>query len=339
MIISRSELVTALQQVKGAVAEKAFVPILTHVLVAGDAVLGYDSEIGIRAKLSTKLDCSFNVKADTFLQLLMFLEEEDVDIVVVENKIKITCGSHKSTLTQITDEFPKPNVNVSKDDWKECPAGFKEAMERCLLAVSEDENNRALSSMMISGDKVYGADGKRVVRCTVAGLNVLPFLLPRKAVSELIKLGAPKRVAVRDNLAVFDFVNMVFLARLREQTEYPTKMYDSLLKDRTTKHGVPEGLGAALERLALFASDDVGVKVEAGALGLELTINGATSSAQETLAPWPEDSPIKGLNPRMVLDCLSYAESLDWGRSDRDPLYLTGETSGFECLISPMKVS
>ena len=334
----------ALEAVKGAVADKGFVPILQHVLISGDSLLGYDSEIGIRHKLNTKFPTPFNVRADTLLNLLKNLEAEELDIEVEDKKIHIACGSHKSTLTQITEEFPKPNVAIKSSDWREVPAGFKEALERCLSAVSEDENNRALSAVFVAGDKVYGADGQRAVRCAVEGMDLKPFLLPRNAVQELAKLGNPKRMVVAgggggNSIAFFDFLNLVFLARLRDGTEYPQKMYDTLFESRTTEQAVPQGLGGAMARLSLFVDkENPKVRVEAKPLGMELSARGGTSSAEEVLAPWegPEFA-LKGVNPAYVMDALVYAESMDWGARLQDPLYFTGEASGFECLIAPMK--
>lgn len=339
MKISRTELVQALQQVKGAVAQKGFVPILTHVHIAGGAVLGYDSEIGIKAKLTTSIEPGFNVKADRFLALLERLEEEDIELTVTKERITIACGRHTSHLQQIQEEFPKPTVTVKPEDWKEVPAGFKEAVERCLLGVSGDENNRALSSLYVAGDKVYGGDGKQIVRCTVPGLDVAPFMLPKKAVSELIRLGNPKRVAVRDNLAVFDYVNLTFLARLRDGAEYPQAQFDSLftkIGERTVTP-LPDGLPTALVRLSLLTAEPLkAVWLACKPLGLELSLTSQSASGFELLAPEGATFPRKGMNADLAGPLLAYAEN--WGPGDdaTSPFYFTGETAGYEALLAPL---
>lgn len=339
MKLSRTELVQGLQQVKGAVAQKGFVPILTHVLFSGNSVLGYDSEIGIKAKLSTPIEPGFNVKATTFLQLLEQLEEEDVELEVEPKRITVKCGRHRSHIQQIMEEFPKPTVTVQPQDWREVPAGFKEAVERCLLGVSGDENNRALSSLFVAGDKVYGGDGKQVVRCTVPGLNVDPFLLPRKAVTELIRLGNPKRLAVRDSMAVFDYVNLTFLARLRDGAEYPQKQFDGLFQGTAAKRKVralPEGMPAALVRLSLLTPDQLkAVWLTCQPLGLELALRSQTAEGYELLAPEEEPFGPKGINADLAGPLLQYAES--WApQGPNQPFYFCGETAGYEAMLAPL---
>lgn len=339
MKLSRTELVQALQQVKGAVAQKGFVPILTHVLLQGNSVLGYDSEIGIKARLATPIEPGFNVKATTFLQLLEQLEEEDVELTVDAKRITVKCGRHTSHIQQIQEEFPKPSVTVRPEDWKEVPAGFKEAVERCLMAISGDENNRALSSLYVAGDKVYGGDGKQAVRCTVPGLNVDPFMLPKKAVAELIRLGNPKRVAVRDSLAVFDYVNLTFLARLRDGAEYPQKQFDALFKmnaDARKVTPLPEGMPAALVRLSLLTGEPLkAVWLTCQPLGLELALRSATAEGYELLAPQETPFPMKGINADLAGPLMAYAES--WApQGANQPFYFCGETAGYEAMLAPL---
>jgi len=339
MKVSRTELVQALEQVKGAVAAKGFVPILTHVLVSGDSVLGYDSEIGIRAKMTTTVEKSFNVKASTFLQLLQQLEEEEIELTVGE-RITIKCGRHTSHIAQLNEEFPKPKVSVKPEDWREVPAGFKEAVERCLIGVSDDENNRSLSSLFVSGDKVYGGNGKQVVRCTVPGLNVAPFMLPKKAVGELIRLGNPKRVAVRDSLAVFDYVNLTFLARLRDGAEYPQAQFDKffgMVAEGRVVTPIPDGMVSAFTRLSLLTGEPLKqVWMSCKALGLELTLKSSTAEGYELLAPEGTSFPYKGINAELANQLIQYAESWAPGNGAQIPFYFCGETAGYEALLAPL---
>lgn len=337
MKLSRSELIQALEQVKGAVAQKGFVPILTHVLIEGDSVLGYDSEIGVKAKLTTKVSTPFNLKFTTFLELLRQLEDEDVELEVLPDKVKLSCGRHKSTLAMISEEYPKPVVKVQAGDWKDVPAGFKEALERAMLGVSEDENNRVLSAIYVVKDRVYGGDGKQVVRCSVPGLSVDGFLLPRKAANEVIRLGNPKRVAVRDSVAVFDYVNLTFLARLRDGETYPADQFDKLFTSREANHPLPEGLSTALGRLGLLCGDELkAITMKCLPLGLELSVSGASASGTEMLAPEGVQFGNKGINSALALPLLQYAENWDPGQHPQQLFYLTGETATFEALLAPV---
>lgn len=337
MNLYRSDVLGALEAIKGAAAEKPLVPILTHVLFKDDAVLAYDSELGIRAKLKSPVPDAFNIKLAPFMALLKALEDEDLTIEVVKTSIKIKCGGHRSEFQQLSEEFPRPAVKVKPEDWKEVPAGFKEGVERALAAASDNEANMALASVCVSGDSVLGCDGKRVIRCRVKGLNAGEMLLSKKACRELIKLGNPKRLAVKESMALFDYHNIMLLLRLREFKDFPTGQIEKLLKDKKATRAIPDGFAAALTRLKLFsdAKENPCVELHNDGLGFTLKANGPMGSGEEMLDKWEAPFKAKGINPAYCIPFLPYAECVDFGTEATDPIYMTGETAGFEGLIMP----
>lgn len=331
--LNRSELLAALEQVKGSVAQKSFVPILTHVLISGDTVFGYDSEVGVRAKLTTKVETPFNVRATTFHELVKNLSDEEIHLTVTKERIKLVCGGHTSTLSQIVEDYPKPTVKVLADSWRSVPAGFKEAIERARIAVSTNENNKILSGLCISGARVYGGDGQRAVRCTLEGLDSPLMLLGSKAVTELIRLGNPKRLLVSDGVALFDYGNLTFLARLRDATGYPCKQFDTLF-DGKQPVAIPAGLTPALARLALLNDKDVKhCSLTFNELGLQVKTRGSLHDGFEMLPPVAGSWPVNGVNAAYAIPFLEFASS--WQPSSgREPLYFCGETAGFEAALA-----
>lgn len=339
MIISRSDLLLGLEAVKGSVADKPIVPIMTHVLFSGKRLLAYDSEIGISVELPTEVPKAFNIRHSGFLSLVKGLSSEDVEINVEGKKIQLKCGSHKSTFTQIEEAYPEPNVKPTPEQWQDVPAGFKEGLERALLAVSADESNVVLASLYVEGKHVFGCDSKRGVRCTVENMNLKPMLLSTKAAKEVVKLGNPKRIAVTQNAAVFDYVNTLLLARLREG-KYPANVFEHHLDKakRKADHPVPDGFKEALMRLRLFAKglDQPKVIIENNGLMLAMTAQDTQDSAEEMLPKWPLEFAKKSVDPARIIDILQFAECMDFGAGPNDPLYFNGETAGFEAMVMPM---
>jgi hypothetical protein len=338
---SRSDLLNALEAVKGAVAAKFHQPILTHVLIADNTVLGYDSEIGIRVKMPKGLGATFNVRFEHFHSLVKNLDADEIDIRVEGKKIHIACGSHRSVLTQLEEEFPKPNASPKKDDWRDLPAVFRDAMERTLSALPVDEKDRGLGALYISGGSLYATDRQKAIRCTIEGLDVPPVLLPPKGCGELIKLGNPKRMAVTQSVALFDFGNLMFLTRIREGVEefkVTADRFDEILEKREASEPVPEGLAAALTRLLIFALVPPMAKLEVGGKAMTLSVEGATAEATETLAKPKVAIEPKAFAPDKLLSALQYAEGIDWGAPE-EPIYLRADIAGFEFLLAPMKVS
>lgn len=342
MILHRSNLLKACEAVKGAVAEKGFVPILTHVYLGGDFMLGYNSEIGIKVKLDTQLDFSFNIKLDLFHTLLKNLEDEDVELLQTEKKqISLKCGKHRSKHSPIDEEFPKPSAGKNLQ-WTEVPAGFKEALERCVLGSDDDETQVALSAVYIAAAYIYGGCRSRAVRCTIDGLRVSPaILLPKKAVQEIIKLGNPKKMAAQDSMALFDYGDMTLLTRTRDASTFPVAGFESMFKGRQAGGPLPEGFEVCLRRLALFSKRGNGELFTALAQTpddqfLTMRANCDMGQAEELLEKCGVAFGEKGVNPELLLRMLPYAEQLDWGTQRAMPFYLTGEVCNFEAIVSPM---
>lgn len=340
-MIPRADLLAALEAVKGAVAAKNFMPILTHILISGKTVLGYDSEIGIKFTMGCDTGVEFNVKFDTFYNLLKALDQDEMDIKVDGKKVTLQCGRHRSTMVQIVEEeFPRPEV-APVDEWCKVPAGFKEALERVVACASLAESNRVTSAILVRDSRCYGTDGTRAARCTLDELKVnMPMLLSRKAVEEIIRLGNPVRLVVAGPWAVFDYTNLAFLARLREgEQDYPPvdKVFDKLGDLEVVP--VPEGLFAILSRLKLFGGERPEVRIENNLLGCELTAKEEKGDAAETIDSQPTLNSKKAFSPDKVLDSLPYVDGMNWGANRTDPLYFKGDSAGFELLVMPINIS
>ena len=336
-IIKRSELSGALDAIKGAVASKAFAPILTHVYVTGKTMLGYDSEIGIRVNMNTDLGCTFNVHYNTFASLIHALDGEDVDLSMEGKRLRISCGKHRSTMMQMEEAFPVPEVKPPEGTgWQNIPAGFKEGLERALIAVAPSERLKVLSCVLIKGGHIYGTTGQEVVRCTLPELDVPAILLAQKAVEEVLRLGNPVRLMVADPWAVWDYTNLTLITRLREgAAEYPP--VDKLFERETRDTGpMPDGITAALTRLSLFVAEDQPVFLRTSAIGVELTGRGQTGDVIEYLDPGAEMLEDKAFSAHKLLHAIPFAEGISWG-DKQAPVYLRGQSAGFEYLLAPMR--
>ncbi len=341
-MIARGDILAALESVRGAVPAKPFMPILAHVLVDGKTVIAYDNEVAIKASLPTDCGICFNVPHDKFYQLMKNLDGEEVDIRLDGKKVHISSGKHKSTMMQIVEEeFPRPVVEMSGMDWSPVPAGFKEALERALMAASNEEANRVISGVLVSGSRVYGVDGQKCTRCTLPELNVtIPMLLSRKAVEEIIRLGNPSRLVVAGPWAVFDYTNLTFLARLREgASDFPPcdKIFDNHSNYSKEIIPIPERLPNVLLRLKLFGGFKPRATINPTALGpVELTAGDELGSAAEYIDP-QAGLVKKTFSPDLMLLGLQYADGMNWGNGENGAIYLKGEHAGFEFLLMPMR--
>ena len=342
MLLKRSELVAALDAVKGGVAQKAFSPILTHVLIEGDTVLSFDSEIGVKVKLSTPIMGKFNARFDMLYNLLKSLDGEDVAIEVDGTKVRVQCGRHRSFLQQIAEDFPRPQI-VGAGGWNPVPPGFKEALERVLLGVHESEQEKLLSCVMLDGATLQSHNRAVCVVCTLPDMRAPQALLSRKAVTELIRLGQPTRFAIAGPWSIWDYGNLTFLARLREgATEFPKlpELMTRFKLDERVMGPVPDGLMGALTRLSLFCGVEKQTIMRPGSneggSWTELVSQNEQGTAEEMLDD-VDGVADKRFNPDMLNKALVYASGISWGTTTTDPIYIVGEVAGLQYLLSPMR--
>lgn len=333
--IKRSDLMAALDAVKGAIPKKSFSAILTHVLFEGDSVWGFDSEIGVRAKLDFIKrdfadDVAWNVPFERFYNLMKSLNEAEVDIEVGETRINVKCGRHRSTVQQIVEIFPQPTLESGA--WINVPTGFKEALERALLAASDREQEQLLSTVMVKGKTVLSTDRKKGVRCLLeSALQDQPILLSRKAVTEIIRLGNPIKMMTTGAWSVWDYGNLQFMARLREgANEFPNvgMLMDSL--GLVADELIPDGLVGILTRLKLFSEDKLFI-VRDGMGKTELMAVGETTQCVEEIDSMKIAEPKKfPCDP--LMEALPFADHMNWMEKNK-PLFLKGQN--FEYILSP----
>lgn len=336
--IARADLLAALEAVKGAVATKTFQPILTHVLIDGAYVMGFDSEVGVKVKMPQDCGATFNVRFETLFNLMKSLSGDNVSFLLEGPKVTIRCGGHTSTLVTIQEAFPQPPTTTAEPS--AVPIGFKEALERALIAASQNEQERVLSSVVVSGSRVMTTNRRAAVRCSLDPLAPLPtMVLGRKAVTELIRLGQPGTVQVEGAWSVWDYGNLVFVAALREGLETFPKLDDLMsrlgLPSAEDMDPIPDGLLAILQRLALFTGKDGQVNTRPTDMALELVARSETGDIVEYIDA--KDVPrAKGFDPNMLATALPFSTKLFWGKTNSDPLFLRGVDADFEFILSPM---
>lgn len=339
--IPRDTLLEALDAVKGCVATKTFSPILTHVLFDDTYVFAFDSEVGVRFKLKAPIGVTFNVRFDTLFSLVTAFDGAEVTFEIEKQHVVIKCGKHRSRLAQVLDQYPEPPP-LEELPAHDVPLGFKDALERCLVAASSVDTEKMLSSVLVKWTTMYATDRASVVRCQFAQETPLPtMLLSRKSVTEIIRLGQPGKVLTNGNWSLWDYGNLTFVAALREGAEgFPPidQLVQRLgLPEVDDMNKIPEGFSACLTRLSLFLSKkDFRVTTRDTAMAFELVAKAENGECVEYLEKIENPPSGKGFDPERLAAALKYAEFIDWGKDHKTPIYLRGVDCNFEFLLSPM---
>jgi len=326
--VSRADLVRELNLSQGVVEKKTTIPILSNVLVEtnGDRIIltATDLELGIRCSCPAKVkkQGASTVPARRLLDYVRLLPDSDVQIKILENQwANLTCGRSKTRIAGMSREsFPElpqmPSVLA------EIPIGVLGAMiSRTIFAISSEESrftlNGALLVLKKGGLVMVATDGHRLAMTeTTAELPGITgnfrALLPRKAMSELLKLAGEVEPAslVRfsgdDNHLFFELGERLLLSR-KLTGNFPD--YERVLP-KEHPHSVTlnrDEFRGAIERVAQFSDErSRAIRLSMGKGELKVHSSVSDTGESEESLPIPYDgAPVEiGFNAQYMLDFL-----------------------------------
>lgn len=237
----RGEFLSTLYWTQGIVERRHTLPILANVLLectGGNLrITGTDLEVGVRAKLPAQVirEGSVTVNAKKLYEIVREAPEEEIQLRRLDNDwVEIRSGKSVFKIVGIdAREFPQfPKVDGEK---VATVAGevLKEMIEKTIFSVSTDETRYALNGVLLEEGKggkitMVATDGHRL-SLVERGLGPLglkrPVILPRKGLSELVKLleatgEGMVSVAFKENIALIVRNSIELFMRLIEG-EFP----------------------------------------------------------------------------------------------------------------------
>ncbi|PYV09517.1 MAG: DNA polymerase III subunit beta [Acidobacteria bacterium] len=201
---AKSALLKELNLTQGVVEKKTTIPILSNLLLeVSDSTLrisATDLELGVRCGCSAKVkkEGSGTVPAKRLLEIVRSLPEAEVKFKVLENHwVQLNCERSSFKLVGMArDNFPSlpevPKAIVT------IPCGvFTTMIQKTIFAISSEESRYTLNGALLllkpESVTMVATDGHRLAlierQMQVAGLkNELRFLIPKKAMGELLRL-------------------------------------------------------------------------------------------------------------------------------------------------------
>jgi DNA polymerase III sliding clamp (beta) subunit (PCNA family) len=162
----KSQLLAALETVKGAVSNNNLIPILQHVHFKDDTITAYNRMVGVIADFdSGGLECL--IPFQRFYGLVKSVKSEKVQIRVSGNEMFIKAGKSDAKLNLMeTGDFPEfPDIQtlIAEEGW-DVPDNFVEGLKSCLPFVGKDTSRPDLGGVYVEGSVMYGSDARRIVR-------------------------------------------------------------------------------------------------------------------------------------------------------------------------------
>jgi len=369
LTIQKQTLLDGLQMVQGIVEKRSSMPILSNVLFEtvdnSIQMVATDLQVGIRLKVpaQVKEPGGISLLARKLYEIVRELPDEDVYLKLNENnRLFISCkGTQYNIMGLPASDFPPlPEVDL-KQVFNLEGSVLKDMIQRTIISVALDEGRYNLSGIFFEYFQKDEKNWLRMVstdghRLTLQDKEIEPLaeevfpkgvLLPRKAVTELIKMletSGQVRIGFKDNNGVFTKDDTMMVMRLLEK-KFPD--YQLVLPKKKDKSVLvsKNNLLDTMKRMAVLSTDRYrGVKLLLSKGNLEIqSVNPDLGDAKEAIPLEYKGGKLEvGFNGRFFIDALQIMESetITLELSDSvSPAVLSGEKDpGFLALIMPMKL-
>lgn len=291
LTLPRKDLSAALGVVKTAAARAGSLPILSNVALVANAksvtlsATDLDVHLRLRTDAGVKDEGKTTVRAHLLADIAAATTSETITLELKKNTLHVNAGESKFELATLDmDEFPPFPTVKEPVELDVAEAELRAALAATVFAISSDESRYILNGTLLEFNEgklnVVATDGRRIARKTieVEGADKLRFILPAKAVKELLRLlnsdtDQPGRVQIKagKNQAEFRFGDVVLVTKLIEG-EYPNYGQIIPAADTFTPIGRADLLGC-VERVNLVA-DAVTLELGGGSIGIKSCATG-----------------------------------------------------------------
>ncbi|MEW6185662.1 MAG: DNA polymerase III subunit beta [Thermodesulfobacteriota bacterium] len=371
LTIPKQSLYEGLQLVQGIIEKRSSMPILSNVLIEtfdeGIFITATDLQVGVKIKCPASIteQGAISIIARKFFEIVRELPDEDIYIKLKENnKLYISCKDSQFNISGLpaVDFPPLPEVDLNKNIILEGEL-LKDMIQKTIISVSLEEGRYNLSGIYFEylvpegGNpclRMVSTDGHRLtmmdreIEPLSEGIFPKGVLLPRKAVTELIKIlekPGPIQLGLKEKFAVFQKEDILMIIRLLE-SNFPD--YTLVLPKKKDKEiSISKNhLLETMKRMGVLASEKYkGVRFSLNKGNLEIrSINPDIGEAKENIPLNYKGAKLSvGFNARFFIDALQVMDSdsvsLEFNESVSPALIKGEKEPGFLALIMPMKLS
>lgn len=235
--IEKEKLEKELSKIIRAVNSKSPLPILAHILLKTEKenilnMYATDLEIGIENKINIEIlkEGSFCIPAKVFLDIISYLEDEDLVIEKKENIVEIRSNNKIYKINVLPEEdFPKipqlgefPTLYLKQSE-------LKDILRDCVFAAASSEETQAVLTGILIYMKgqfitLIGTDGRRLAKVENKLKEIFPkeekFIVPSRSLNELLRIIEDKKEEVKiyttPYQVFFCFDKTIFYSRMIE---------------------------------------------------------------------------------------------------------------------------
>lgn len=338
----------AVTNVQRAVSTKTTLPALEGILIRAEKgrikLCGYDLEIGITTDINAQIEeeGAIVVNAKLFGDIVRRLPKEDIRIETDEKYITyISSGEVKYQIVGMyPGEFPElPGFDKIDDISIECSL-LKNMIKQTIFATSDDMSKPVYTGALFEFEnnvfKIVTIDGiKMAIRKeTVDYSNSSRFIVPKKALNEILKLGSDEddskiRIITGQRHAIFEIDSYSIFTRLIEGSFID---YNRTIPRATVTEAcvVAKDFISSVERMSLLTSEKIQSPIRLFFSGEEINLSCSTTigKANDVIK-----TPVKGAEMEIGFSNRHLLEALR--NTDSDIIKIELQNSSTAMKITP----
>lgn len=361
--VKRSEFLNELAPMQGIVERRTTIPVLSHILLRGEAdqlhLAATDLDVSLTTSCPAEVEGAggIAVQARKFLEIIRAVVGEEVQLVLEDEKrLAIVAGRSRFKINGLSPaDFPTL-PDVGEHDGTEIPfAQLKAMIGKVIFAVSIEESrfqlNGALFKLKEGSLEMVATDGHRLalVENDLAGAKAEEgVLVPRKALQELLRFEGEETVSFRrgEHHLSFRLGRRELICRILEGT-FPD--YDRVIAKDNDKQATFErkNLSDAIQRVALLTGDRaraVSLQFDAERLVISAANPDLGEAAEEVTCEYGGGDLRLGVNPDYMAQFLSALQTDRVMLEMKDEntqcigVPVEGKDRRYLCVIMPMRI-
>ena len=302
-MISKKELINALQVVRPGLAKKELIEQSASIAFVEGAIATYNDEIAVSYPIKG-IDFAGAVPGAELMSVLMKSKDEEVEIGTEGGELSIR-GAKFKALIRMSERITLPLDSLKPGRQKPIPEGFISSLSLCLFSAGKDLSKPMLTCIHANDDTAESCDNFRLTQARFSGAVDFPMLLPAVAVRELVKREAVK-YSVADGWAHFKDVGGCLFSCRTFEGEYPDLGPIAEL-EAPYPLKFPPDMDGILDRasVALLDSDVQEVKVSVGKGTVTVKSEGDVIRYEESTEMRSRKEISFSINPLFLRDILT----------------------------------
>lgn len=244
-------MIEALKFVQGAVAQKDFVPELTHFKIASGHIMGFNGHLALCSPID--LDIEACPKASTFTKAVLSCGDKTSLSLTPTGRLAIKSGGFKAYIECIPDlgftTYPVGEAYAAPDN-------LLEALRVAVPFIGQDASRLWSMAVHLEDSTLYVTNNIIAMR-VYTGMTTPPLTIPHNAVRELLRINEkPTAIQTDQSSLTFWYADNKWMRCQLVEQQWPVAQLGKILDDTAGDlQDIPENFYDGLEKLKPFVTE------------------------------------------------------------------------------------